>query len=60
MNIDLSNWGWPQYTYMALSLLTLIGTISLNGTPRRPYNGYAGLSNFMIAFVLLTAGGFFA
>ena len=59
MNIVISNWGWPQYVYMAISLLALIGSIAMNGKPRPPYNGYAGLSGFLIGMVLLTAGGFF-
>lgn len=60
MNIVFSSWGWPQYLYMALALLTLIGYITRHGKPRRPTNGYEGFCNFLIAFILLTAGGFFA
>ncbi len=60
MNIVISNWGWPQYVYAVLMLLSLIGCIAMNGKPRQPYNGYVGLSNFLLAFILLTAGGFFA
>lgn len=60
MNIVISNWGWPQYIYMALMLLALIGSISMDGKPRQPYNGYAGLASFLLAFILLAAGGFFA
>lgn len=60
MTIAISNWGWPQYVYLILALLTVIGNISLHGKPRPDYNGYLGLCNFLIAFCLLTAGGFFA
>jgi hypothetical protein len=60
MTIAASNWGWPQYIYLALALLTLIGHIAGHGNHRGPLNGYTGLCNFLIAFSLLTAGGFFA
>lgn len=60
MNIVISNWGWPQYIYVSLMLLTLVGCISMNGKPRRPYNGYEGLANFLLSVILLAAGGFFA
>ncbi|MDR9813062.1 hypothetical protein [Rhizobium hidalgonense] len=59
MNIVISNWGWPQYIYVALMLLALIGNITMDGKPRQPHNGYVGLSNFLLSFILLTAGGFF-
>lgn len=60
MNIVFSNWGWPQYVYASLSLLTLLGYMACHGKPREKYNGYVGLCNFLVAFILLTAGGFFA
>lgn len=60
MNIAISNWGWPQYAYMTLALLSLIGHMVLHDQPRKPWNGYVGATNFLLAFVLLTAGGFFA
>lgn len=60
LSVAISNWGWPQYIYMTLSLLTLLAQITLSGKPRPDYNGYVGLSNFLLAFCLLTAGGFFA
>lgn len=60
MNIVISNWGWPQYVYMILMVLATLGHISMNGKPRQPYNGYAGLASFLLSLVLLTAGGFFS
>ncbi len=60
MNIVFSSWGWPQYVYMALALLTLLGYFTAHGKARPPYNGYVGLCNFLITFILLTAGGFYA
>jgi hypothetical protein len=59
-DIIVSNWGWPQWVYMSLACLALIGHISLHGKQRDPYNGYTGLCNFLIAFFLLSAGGFFS
>lgn len=58
--ITMSNWGWPQYVYLILALLTAVGHISMHGKDRGHYDGYVGLCNFLIAFCLLTAGGFFA
>lgn len=60
MTIAASDWGWPQYIYLVLALLTLFGHVSSHGKPRQPYNGYVGLCDFLIAFLVLTAGGFFA
>lgn len=60
MAIIASNWGWPQYIYLILALLTVVGHIANHGKDRGEYNGYVGLCNFLIAFCLLTAGGFFA
>ncbi|MDX0227146.1 hypothetical protein RWA06_04745 [Sinorhizobium meliloti] len=60
MTIAASNWGWPQYVYLILAFLSLFGHITNHGKQRHPYNGYLGLCNFLIAFCLLTAGGFFA
>jgi hypothetical protein len=60
MSIVASNWGWPQYIYLALSLLTLAAYIGQHGKARPPYNGYSSLCDFLIGIALLTAGGFFA
>lgn len=60
MSIAASNWGWPQYIYLILAVLTAICHIANHGKDRGEFNGYAGVSNFLIAAFILTAGGFFA
>lgn len=56
--INTAEWGWPQYIHLSLSLLTLLGYFSMHGKAREPYNGYAGLCNFLISYILLVWGGF--
>lgn len=59
MSIEIADWGWPQWVYIILMVLTLVANISLHGKERPPYNGWAGLSGFLLSFILLAFGGFF-
>lgn len=60
MVVDIASWGLPQWIYMLLALLTVVGAIAMHGKQRPDYNGYVGLCNFLLAFILLAWGGFFA
>lgn len=59
---DPSVWGWPQWTYFVLMVLTLAGRVVLHGKSRdgEKWNGLSGLFNFSLAMFLLVFGGFFA
>jgi hypothetical protein len=55
-----TNWGWPQWAYAILMLLSLIVGTAMHGKPRPAYDGFGTLISFGIAAAILTAGGFFA
>lgn len=59
-SIVASNWGWPQMVYLVLSVLSLVASMYLHGSPRQNHNGYVSATNFLLAFILLAMGGFFA
>lgn len=52
--------GWPQYTYLALTLLGLGLVWGKHGEPRDNYNVGTSLLATVISLWLLWAGGFFA
>lgn len=60
MTIDAANWGWPQYVWLSLEGMTLVSIIGMHGKERPNYSGYVGAVNFLIAFLLVSFGGFLA
>lgn len=51
--------GWPQWVWIVLIAIDLLGTAHLHGTPRGPYNfWWVSLDTVVIVF-LLYMGGFF-
>lgn len=51
------NWKWPQWAMASLMLLTLFAKIYLDGKTIT-VNGFAGLSDFLIIWIILYFGGF--
>ena len=52
--------GWPQITYIVLSVLSLGYILAKDGQPREPYSFWGSCIGTSIGFGLLYAGGFFS
>ena len=50
---------WPQYTYLALVILSLGMSIEEHGNPRKPANAWAAVIGVAVSMWLLYMGGFF-
>jgi hypothetical protein len=50
---------WPQWTYLALLILSLGIAMGTHGQPRTPINAWTQFIGTLIAFALLYFGGFF-
>ena len=59
MIFSTANWGWPQWAFLALAVLTLLVKVVLHGKPREPNNGFYAIIDFGIGMFILIAGGFF-
>lgn len=59
MVINTSNWEWPQWTMMSLSVLSLILCIKDHGKLRPPQNAVVSVISFLISILLLAFGGWF-
>lgn len=54
-------WGWPQYVWMALSVLSLGISLAKHGEPETGKKSiWMSLTTFAIVGALLYFGGFFA
>jgi hypothetical protein len=53
-------WHWPQWTFLILMTLQLIGHAVKHGQSREPHNFPAGLIGYAITIFILICGGFFA
>jgi hypothetical protein len=52
---------WPQYVYIALSLLNLFAGVVMDGEPRTgKYSAGTTTFAFVLAWFLLWRGGFFS
>lgn len=58
--MDTSNWGWPQFTYIILIVLSLLFHAGDHGKPRTPENAFVAFVGAAVTLFLLTAGGFFS
>ena len=60
--VDVSQWGWPQWTEVGLLGWALLANLILDGTPKRSSNYSAGAAFVSVALAafILTSGGFFA
>lgn len=60
--IDVSSWGWPQWTYIVLFGWILLANLFLDGTPKSSSNYSAGAAFVSVALsaFILVSGGFFA
>ena len=52
--------GWPQITYIVLSVLSVGYVLAKDGQPRDPYSFWQSVIGACISFGLLYAGGFFS
>ena len=59
MIIDTTDWRWPQYTMVILTLINIVLTVRDNGKPRKPENINVTLVGAMITYFILISGGFF-
>jgi len=58
--IDMSIWGWPQWTVIVLSALGLLIHGVSHGQPRPSYHIGYSVVDTLILFVMLAFGGFFS
>ena len=54
-----TNWGWPQWTYLIMCIISLLISAGSHGKPREPHNGFVAFVAFGIATFLMIAGGFY-
>lgn len=52
--------GWPQITYIVLSVLGLGYVVAKEGQQREPYSTLNRLISMSVGYGLLYAGGFFS
>lgn len=58
--IDASTWGWPQWTWVIIALIGLLGHAANHGKPRETeWNGFMSLISFGLSIFILSQGGFF-
>ena len=55
-----ANWGWPQWTWLILMLLSLIMSAGEHSKPRENHNAFLAFIRFGLMLFILIAGGFFA
>lgn len=58
--IDVAAWGWPQFTGLFITSLSLGLSISKHGQPRDPHNIFMDLIGLALSYTILICGGFFA
>lgn len=51
--------GWPQITYLAMTLSALLATAKDHGKPRKPENFWTSFVAVLISYTILIWGGFF-
>lgn len=66
-----ATWGWPQWTLLAVLILSLLYHCHRHGDPRvetqgerkgqpERFNGFVALTRFALLMFVLIAGGFFS
>lgn len=59
--IDVYSWGWPQFAYVALTIMGIGICANRNGTMKEGrHNFWSDLFSSVPAWALLFFGGFFA
>lgn len=58
--IDMSAWGWPQWTWIGLAAFNLIMNAVLDGQPRTGnYSAGVYLAALIVSAFIVISGGFF-
>jgi hypothetical protein len=59
--IDVSQWGWPQWTWLGLAAVNLLINAVMDGKPRTDnYSAGVYLVAALFGGFIVTSGGFFA
>lgn len=58
--VDMSAWGWPQWTFIIMAFVAMCGVVAKHGQPRDPYNAGWAILDFVFWTFVLSCGGFFA
>lgn len=60
MIIDTSNWGWPQWSYLTITVIAIVLAAAEHGEPKTGnFNFGTFMLSIFVAMFLLVSGGFF-